>query len=437
MSPPATKSRPRERAAEGQEKILRWPLDSGARRLRFLAIGVAAVTLFVAWVGADLAAKMLASTLRPERVTLAAHLDPFNASYPHILGRIAFYEHQDLPAAIAYYSAAGGLNRYSARYWLDLANAQQIMAQTEDSRRSLQHALAADPTNPLVAREAANYYLVLGDTQTALRLLAMTARYDPLNARVAIELGWRATQDARAVMSEVLPPTPDAYFLFLQVLMERRQTDAALQAWDGLMALKQSVALESAFPYIQYLMDEGKVERAHAAWSQVRRHDDPGRHYADSANLVDNGGFEDDIVNGGFSWRYENRPHVTLAIDQRDAFRGRRSLLITIDGDAVRDAGIYQFIAVEPETGYRLSARVKTDDLEGAGAPQLMVLDRYSGKQLFLSEPFSAGDPWREVTGDFRTDAGARLVTLRVVRVPGNTRIRGKVWLDEVSVVRK
>ncbi len=418
---------------DGQEKILRWPLDPG-RRFRFLVAGVTAVVLFLAWVSIDLAAKILAASLRPERVALATRLDPFNAAYPHILGRIAFYGHQDVPAAIEQYRAATRLNRYSARYWLDLANAQQIMAQNEQARTSLEHAVAADPTNPLVTREAANYYLAIGDTRTALPLLALTVRYDPPNARNAIELSWRATQDAHTVMNEVLPATTDAYFLFLQVLMERRQTDAALQVWDGITALKQRVPLDSALPYLQYLMDEGQVAQAHAAWAQIRRRDG---HYADDANLVDTGGFEDDIINGGFSWRYENSPHVGLAIDQRDAYRGRRSLLVTFDGDAVQDADIYQFIAAEPDTAYHLSAWVKTDDLEGAGAPQLLVLDRASGKQLFLSDPFPVGNAWREVGGDFHTDAGTRLLALRVVRVPGTTRIRGKLWLDDVSMVRK
>jgi Carbohydrate binding domain len=433
VSSPATNSRPRETAADGQDKVLRWPLDRGTRRLRFLGLGAAAIALFAGCVAADFAAKVLATTLRSERVAQAARLDPLNSAYPHLLGRIAFYERQDLPEALEHYRAATRLNRYSARYWLDLANTQQIMGQADDSRRSLQHALAADPTNPLVAREAANYFLVLGDTPAALKLLALAVRYVPQEARDAIELSWRATQDVHAVMTDVLPANGEADFLFLQVLTDRHQTDAALQAWDGIMARRQSPPLESAFPYIQYLLDEGQVERAHGVWSQIKRRE--GRGYGDSANLVDNGGFEDDIVNGGFSWRYETAPHVALAIDQRDAYRGRRSLVISFDGDAVGDAGIYQWVAVEPNTNYHLSARVKTADLEGAGAPRLAVLDRYSGQQLFLSDEFTSNG-WREIAGNFRTDAATRLVAIRVIRVPGNTRIRGKVWLDELSLER-
>jgi len=395
------------------------------------------IALYVAWVGSDFAAKTLAASLRPDRVGMAARLDPFNAAYHHILGRIAFYERQDFPAALEHYRTATRLNRYSARYWLDLANTQQIVAQSEDSRKSLENALASDPTNPQIANEAANYYLVLGDLPRALNLLGMTVRYSPADARSAVELSWRAAQDAHAVLDQVLPHTAEAYLMFLQLLMERRQTGAAAQVWQALMGLRQSISPDAAFPYVQYMLDEKEVERARAAWDQLLRRDEALRGYLAPGNLVSNGGFEEDILNGGFSWRYQSDPHVALAIDQREAYRGNRSLSIAFDGEAVADAGIYQLIVVEPNTEYRISARVKTEGMEGAGGPQLAVIDRYSRKQFFLSPECTGTTPWRDVEGDFRTDADSKLLMLRIVRVPGTTRVRGRMWLDEVSVVRK
>ncbi|MBZ5647577.1 MAG: carbohydrate binding domain-containing protein [Acidobacteriia bacterium] len=412
-------------------------MESASHRTRFLAAGIAVIALFVAWVAGDYAAKVLAGSLRPERVALAARLDPLNAAYHHILGRISFYDRQDFPAALEHYRTATRLNRYSARYWLDLANTQQIMAQPEDSRKSLENALASDPTNPQIASEAANYYLVLGDTPRALNLLGMTVRYSPEDARSAIELSWRATQDANVVTDQVLPHTPEAYLMFLQLLMERRQTDATAQVWQALMELKQSVSPEATFPYIQYLLDEGEVGRARAAWDQLMRRDEALRGYIAAGNLVSNGGFEEDILNGGFSWRYQSDPHVALAIDQREAYQGRRSLAIAFDGEAVQDAGIYQLIVVEPNSEYRVGARVKTEGMEGAGGPQLAVIDRYSRKQFYLSAEFTGTTAWREVGGEFRTEADTKLLMLRIVRVPGTTRVRGRMWLDEVSVVRK
>ena len=436
MPAAATNSRPRDSEPEGPQ-ALRWPLHSLGQRIRFLAAGLLAVALYVGVVAADYASKVLAGSLVAERVALAARLDPLNAAYQHILGRISFYEQQDVPAAIQHYSAAAHLNPYSARYWLDLANVQQIDARVEDSRKALEHALAADPTNPQVANEAANYYLVLGDVPSALRLLALVVRYSPEDQRSAVELSWRATQDAGAVMGQVLPQTTDSYLIFLHLLMARRQTEAADQVWRALMDSKQNIAPDSAFPYIDYLLEQREAPRAWAAWQQLVRRQESMNRYPVAGNLVTNPGFEEDILNGGFGWRYESNPHVALGVDQRDAYRGGRSLSVSFDGEAVRDAGIGQLLVVQPDTTYLLSAWARSEDIQGAGGPQLAVFDRYSGARLYLSDELSGGQGWRKIEGEFHTPSDAQLVALRMVRVPGTTRIRGRVWLDEVSVVRK
>lgn len=436
MSSPATNSRPRE-TTELNDRVWRWPLPHAAHRTRFLAAGICLIFLYTAFAAGDYISKVLAASLGPERVVLAAKLQPMNAAFHHLLGRIAFYERQDFPAALVHYRRATELNRHSARYWLDLANTQQIMMLPQESRYSLDSAIAADPTNPQVASEAANYYLALGDTPAALKLLAITVRYSPADARNAVELSWRATQDAHAVMEQVLPHNADAYLLLLQVLIERQQTEAAAQVWQGLMGLKQGFAPEITFPYIQYLLDHGEVVRARAAWDQFMRRDDNTRGYLGAGNLVSNGGFEEEVLNGGFDWRYESDPRVLLSIDERESYRGRRSLSIVFSGAPVQDAGIYQLIAIEPATEYRISAHVKTEGIEGAGGPQLGILDRYSRKPLFLSSEFTGTSLWQAVEGEFRTGPDSKLVMLRVLRVPGTTRIRGRMWIDEISVVRR
>lgn len=433
MSSPATNSRPRE-TEQPRERVWRWPLQGGVR-VRFLALGTGLVILYSAFAAADYASKVLAAGLGPERVVLAAKIMPLNAAFHHLLGRIDFFEHQDFPAALQQYGRAAQLNRYSSRYWLDLANTQQIMSQPEESRKSLASALAADPTNPQIANEAANYYLVLGDTASALKLLAITVRYSPEDARNAVELSWRATQDARTVMEDVLPHNPDAYMLLMRILMERQQTEETAKVWQGLMSLKQSIAPESTFPYLQYLLDQGEVAQARSAWDQLMRRDDSTRGYLSGANLVSNGNFEEEVLNGGFDWRYQSDPRVSLGIDERESYRGRRSLMISFNGDPVQDAGIYQLLAVRPSTGYLISARVRTESIEGAGGPQLGIFDAYSRKPLFLSSEFSGTMPWQNVEGAFRTEPDSKLLVLRIVRTPGTTRIRGRMWMDEISVV--
>ncbi len=419
-----------------QGAVLRWELTP-PRRLRLICVAGAALFLYIAVVALGYTAKVLGASLLFDRVTLASRLDPLNATYEHFLGRIAVFERQDFPEAARHYARAAKLNPYSTRYWLDLANTQQLLGLTDAARHSLEQAVAADPTNPQIAREAANYYLVLGDTAQALGLLALVAQHSPADARGAVELSWRATQDVRLVADHVLSRSVDSYLLLINILMERRETAAAGQAWRALMDLKQPVPVEGAFAYIEYLLHEREVATAEEAWDQVVQRDTALRGYATGENLVVNGGFEEEILNGGFGWRYRSNPAIVLAIDQREAYRGRRSLSIAFGGEAVRDAGLLELVPVKPDAAYRLSAKVRTESMEGAGGPQIAVFDHYSGGTLFLS-PDLVGEPgWRDVDGSFHTGPQTKLIELRVVRVPGSTRIRGKMWLDEVSVLPK
>ena len=80
---------------------------------------------------------------------------------------------------------------------------------------------------------------------------------------------------------------------------------------------------------------------------------------------------------------------------------------------------------------------MRTEAIEGVGGPQLGVFDHYSGASLLVSSDLNGERGWRDLQGVFRTGPDAKLVVLRVVRVPGATRMRGKLWLDEVEVYPK
>ena len=51
-------------------------------------------------------------------------------------------------------------------------------------------------------------------------------------------------------------------------------------------------------------------------------------------NLIVNGDFSLDVLNGGFDWQYQKQPSVTLTLDPSDFHGGHRSLLITFEARA-------------------------------------------------------------------------------------------------------
>src|SRR5215470_1113391 len=118
-----------------------------ASRQRWLFLGLAIlIVAYVALVGRQFVASDLA--FRPGLANLqrAARLLPGNADYRHRLGRYFTFVAPDPQAALNNYRAAVSLNPHQARYWFDLAAAQQVVGDLSGQRDALEHALQAEPT---------------------------------------------------------------------------------------------------------------------------------------------------------------------------------------------------------------------------------------------------------------------------------------------------
>ena len=89
---------------------------------------------------------------------------------------------------------------------------------------SVEHAVEADPTTPHVAWEAANFFLVQGDQEKALRYFRVVLANDPEAVDSALQLCWRATGDANQILDQALPRRPDLYFRFYVCLSPNRKS---------------------------------------------------------------------------------------------------------------------------------------------------------------------------------------------------------------------
>src|SRR5205807_2995953 len=109
----------------------------------------------------------------------AVRLEPSNAEYRELLGRNLGLFGGNLNDAVASYRTAVDLNPYVARYWLDLAGTYQVAGRTTEQEQTVEQAVKADPTTPHVAWEAANFFLVQGDRERALRNFRVVLANDP------------------------------------------------------------------------------------------------------------------------------------------------------------------------------------------------------------------------------------------------------------------
>ncbi len=403
-------------------------------------VATVAIVLAVFYIG--LATREFVASWLGERAELtslqrAAQLDPGNADYRDHLGRYYDLVARDPATAVRYYKSAVQLNPHSARYWFDLAGTYQVLGDVPNQTAALEQAIHADSMTPDVAWQAANLYLVQGENEKALREFSVVMANDTSLAGSAVQYCWRINPDVDALLRDVVPHTADAYIAFLNLLETKEETRSTFKVWDALMQTRQPFDRRYLYEYFHFLIQHKEVDQAVLVWQQAATRFGLSSYLPSSSNLIVNGSFSLDVLNAGFDWQYQKQRSVTLTLDPSDFHSGRRSLLITFDGPGITDAGIYQLVAVQPNTTYDFSAYYKNGELEGAGGPHLTIQDMYSQAVYFDSDEMKESGFWKSVDGEFTTSPDGKLVVLHVRRLPEGSPIRGKLWVDDFHLVRK
>ncbi|HUK25575.1 MAG TPA: carbohydrate binding domain-containing protein [Terriglobales bacterium] len=415
---------------------MRIQLNQATKRWLVIGAACALAAAYVALAGAQFAAAFLGT--RPDLASLrrAVWLEPGNAEYRFRVGRYLRLVDRDEQAAASSYRAAVSLNPHEARYWFDLAATYELLGNADGRKDALTHAIGADPTTPEAAWQAANFYIVQGDTARAMQELRVVLANDPYLPAVALPLCWRIEPDIDALLQDVIPPMASVYSPFIEYLVAHKEMAAANKVWGRLAALHEPVERRYIFAYVRSLLLDKEVDQAKMVWRQAATLSDLSAYEPTSSNLVVNGSFSLDILNGGFDWFYDRSPQVGLLLDPTQAHLGSRSLLISFDAQTINDAGIRQVVPVEPNTGYEFSSYYRAQDIEGAGGLRFAVQDVFDGTTFFASDDLEDVDFWKQITGDFITGPQTKLLVIHVQRVPPGP-IKGKLWIDGVQLAPK
>jgi tetratricopeptide (TPR) repeat protein len=412
-------------------------LNSAARKWPVATAAVVLAAAYLTLAGREFLGAWFGDRVDWGSIYRATRLDPANADYRNHLGRYYELVARDPAASIEPYRAAVQLNPHSARYWFDLSSAYQVLGDTAGQTSALERAIQADPTTPDVAWEAANLYLVQGENEKALREFHVVLGNDPSLAGAAIQFCWRLKPDVDFLLRDVVPPRSDALLSFLSLLMAKEETAGTAKVWNALINIHQPFEMRSGFDYFRYLILHKDVDQAVLVWQQTVSRFGLLSYLPSSSNLIVNGNFSLDVLNGGFDWQYQKQSGVTLTLDPSDFHGGRRSLMITFDGPGITDAGLFQFISAQPDTTYDFSAYYKNGEMEGAGGPHFTIQDAYSQAVYYDSDELKDAGFWKSVNGEFTTSADCKLVILHIRRLPEGSPIRGKLWVDDFHLARK
>lgn len=377
-------------------------------------------------------ATIAVSTLNPDSLRRAIALAPKDAAHQDLLCRTLLFDKQDPAAALPYCEQATELNSYQSAYWLHLALVYLQLGQQQKQEHAIRQAVTIDPTTPDVAWEAGNFFLVQGKIPEALHQFSVVIRGDPNMAGAAMDLCWRVLHNVSA-MESVLPPDPEIYLQFVRMLIGKGEWQAAQQVWSALLQLNRPFDFHRALFCVDALLQNRDAATAAEVWKQLASRSPVLSRYVSPGNLIVNGDFAEEILNAGLDWHYVPQSGTTLTVDTAQFHIGNQSVLISYS-ETGGDAGLYQYVPVASNTQYTLSAWVKSEELKSANGPALSVTDAYNSTRYAMTPETVGTTPWHVVEANFRTGPDARLVVIRVVRDPANTRILGQFWVDNVSL---
>lgn len=399
-----------------------------------MGISALAAMTFVGTASTEFMGDVFLNRHSRENLERAIQWQPGNADYYDRLGGYYTLVQFSPQQAITAYEKAVELNPYKSRYWLDLAQISGISGDMQQQKFAAERAIVVDPHSPDVAWQAASLYAGREETTLALQQVRTVLAGAPHLMPAAIALAWRINPDIDSTLQQVIPADPKNYYALLDLLMAKKETAAAEKTWDTLVRLSQPIERRAVFDYIRYLVLESQVNQAVAVWQQAGSLSGLSAYQPTQQNLIVNGDFNLDILNGGFDWLYNKSNDVTLALDPTEVFSGRRSLKIKFDSRSMEDAGIRELVPVQANTTYDFSGYFKAADMEGAGGPRIVLQDVYDQSLYVASEEMRDTDDWKQIAGSFTTGPQSKLLVVRVQRVPAGRPIRGKVWIDNLSL---
>jgi tetratricopeptide (TPR) repeat protein len=422
--------------------------NPAARGIVLVIVAALAAVLAFAAIRHGRAEKWAASQ-DPDLWLRAAELEPSNPENWYRLGRYRQldFEHADLPLAITYYERSVFLNPSEARYWMDLGGAYEMAGELAKAEEALRTAQRDYPNSGEVAWRFGNFLLRQNRVDEAFGQIHHAVTEDPKLTALAVSRCWRSTQDIDQILNAVIPADTDAYWGALEFLIGAREPDAAMAVWKRLVSTHPDFELPQSFPLFEMLVELGHVDDATTVWQQSLSLAGIKSVPDGAGNLIWNGTFEGDLLNGGFAWRYRPQLGAEINWDEQIFHSGKRSLRLDFDGTANVDfQGFWQYVLVQPNTHYRFSAFLHTEELgtdkgihfqmDDVTRPTTAATLKSTPQQVIAD--VGGTQPWALNQTEFTTSSDTRLLRVTLRRTPSGmlaNKVRGTAWVDDVALV--
>jgi len=377
----------------------------------------------------------------PQNWARAARLEPRNSEYWHQLG---VYEEWDLEHGNPS-RAAGDLERaveldpWSDAYWMDLANIDEALGKTKAATAAYHQAEWAYPASPEVSWQFGSFLLRQKDFRGASAYVRRAIVADPNLTVSALALCTRTGQPVSSIFEDILPAQSGYYLAALDYFISQKNIDAALESWRRLLGLRTPLQMPSSFALVDEMIRTDRISEASEIWQQALHKSNWPVDGSQKASLVFNGGFEHDILNGGFDWRTLPTSGAAFQLDSSVAHLGTQSMRVTFDGSSNLDfQNLSELVPVQPGHQYHFSAYLRTRGITTDSGIGFLVFDPLHTAIPQANAPALIGThPWTLVEMDISTAPSTNVIEIALRRKPSwkfDNKLSGTVWVDDVTL---
>ncbi len=406
-----------------------------------------ALSLFASWfvvrwyVGNTIAEYFHPEEHRLETAQMAVNLAP-NDPLPHWrLGNLALKElpPDQISVVVAEYEKAVSLSPHDYRLWMEFGGALEQAGDFDKAEKALREAVKLAP-----AYAYPRWYLgnLLLRTDRYAEGFAELQRASEENAQFQSQLfslAWQLNKDDFNALRAAVGNAPGARAAFSQYLVERGRYDDGLKLWNTLTEIEKKENRVAGDAIIASLISAQHFHQAMEIWNEVA----PGPSYfAETGHILD-GGFENNLAHGPgavFGWQVQSNSQTQIGIDAGQGHSGSRSLRVYFQVRSHIDTiDVSQLVPVKPDTEYDFECYLKTEKLEGAETPVVLIVNAGDDKGLAGSTPAPTGNSdWQRISLSFKTGEKTEAVKVKMVRNSCADSpvcpIFGTVWYDDFDL---
>ena len=321
------------------------------------------------------------------------------------------------------------------RWWIELGRTREQIEDMEAAEKAYLRAVELAPTYTYPHWQLGNFYLRQGKGDQAFQELQKAAENNSVYRDQVFSIAWDYYEQDTAKLEQIAGDSPAVRAGLARFYAGKERAEDSLRIWNTLSDESKQENAAFAKVIAQALYERRSFRQSIEFLRQL------GIEPNAKAETVQNGDFERPIGEAKdtyFGWKVSSLEKIDIKLDPTQKHEGTRSLRVSFNGYSDPTLfNLLQYVVVNPQTQYRLSFWIRTDNLKSGGTPTLEIYNANDDKSIVTSKPFPTGkNDWQQIKMEFTTPENVEAIGIRTTRAfcGFECPIVGTFWYDDFKL---